>query len=295
MEGALHLPNFLFLISYFLFTKLPAVNLLQLRVELNDLLWNFTDPPAFRNTLLDLLEKFAYTAYRSESKARAVSTRPQLQVSLILLREMDLVLIPAIREQPQAALAICDLLWNDENMDVCLIASRMLGEIPIEHADLVLDRAGEWALAGVRHMTARTLLKNASALIMRHDPEILLRKVRRWYVDPREEQNYLCLEGMAILVEDRSFENLPAIFTLLEALMGEATMETQNALTELFLVLYERTPNETVYVIRQCLNDNPNVTAQRVIRRVIPTFDPKVQKSLQDALREAARNVKRKK
>ena len=96
---------------------------------------------------------------------------------------------------------------------------------------------------------------------MRHDPEILLRKVRRWYVDPREEQNYLCLEGMAILVEDRSFENLPAIFTLLEALMGEATMETQNALTELFLVLYERTPNETVYVIRQCLNDNPNVTA----------------------------------
>ena len=131
---------------------MPAVNLLQLRVELNDLLWNFTDPPAFRNTLLDLLEKFAYTAYRSESKARAVSTRPQLQVSLILLREMDLVLIPAIREQPQAALAICDLLWNDENMDVCLIASRMLGEIPIEHAELVLDRAGEWALAGVRHM-----------------------------------------------------------------------------------------------------------------------------------------------
>ncbi len=274
---------------------MPAVNLLQLRVELNDLLWNFTDPPAFRRTLLDLLEKFAYTAYRSESKARAVSTRPQLQVSLILLREMDLVLIPAIREQPQAALAICDLLWNDENMDVCLIASRMLGEIPIEHADLVLDRAGEWALAGVRHMTARTLLRNASALIMRHDPEILLRKVRRWYVDPREEQNFLCLEGMAILVEDRSFENLPAIFTLLEALMGEAAIDTQNALEELFLVLYKRTPNETVYVIRQCLNDNPNVTAQRVIRRVIPSFDPKVQKSLQDALREAARNVRRKK
>ena len=100
---------------------------------------------------------------------------------------------------------------------------------------------------------------------------------------------------MAILVEDRSFENLPAIFTLLEALMSEATIDTQNALEELFLVLYERTPNETVYVIRQCLDDNPNVTAQRVIRRVIPTFDPKVQKSLQNSLREAARNVKRKK
>ena len=77
---------------------MPAVNLLKLRVELNDLLWNFTDPPEFRKTLLDLLEKFAYTAYRSESRARAVSTRPQLQVSLILLREMDLMLIPAIRD-----------------------------------------------------------------------------------------------------------------------------------------------------------------------------------------------------
>ena len=268
---------------------MPAVNLLQLRIELNDLLWNFTDPPAFRNTLLDLLEKFAYTAYRSESRTRSVSSRPQLQVSLILLREMDLVLIPAIREQPEAALAICDLLWNDENIDVCLIASHMLGEIPLEHAELVLDRAGEWALAGVRHMTARTLLKNASALIMRSDPETLLRKVRRWYVDPREEQNFLCLEGMTILAEDRSFENLPAIFTLLEALMGEATMATQNSLEELFLVLYVRTPNETVYVIRQCLKDKPNITAQRVIRHIIPELDEKVQKSLRDSLREAAR------
>lgn len=271
---------------------MPAVNLLQLRVELNDLLWNFTDPPEFRKTLLNLLEKFAYTAYRSESKARAVSNRPQLQVSLILLREMDLMLIPAIREQPQAALAICDLLWNDENIDVCLIASRMLGEIPIEHAELVLDRAGEWALSGMRHMTARTLLKNATALIMRKDPEILLRKVRRWYVDPREEQNLLCLEGMAILVDDRSFENLPAIFTLLEALMGEATIQTQNSLEELFRVLYQRTPSETVYLLRQCLQDEPNVTAQRVIRRLIPSLDQKVQKSLQDALREAARQTR---
>lgn len=268
---------------------MPAVNLLQLRIELNDLLWNFTDPPAFRRTLLDLLEKFAYTAYRSESRTQSVSTRPQLQVSLILLREMDLVLIPAIREQPQAALAICDLLWNDENMDVCLIASRMLGEIPIEHADLVLDRAGEWALQGVRHMTARTLLRNASSLIMRHDPEILLRKVRRWYVDPREEQNFLCLEGMAILVEDNAFENLPAIFTLVEALMGEANMSTQRSLEELFLVLYRRTPNETVYVIRQCLKNDPNPTARRVIRHIIPDFDEKVRKSLQDELRVAER------
>ena len=272
---------------------MPAVNLLQLRVELNDLLWNFTDPPAFRKTLLNLLEKFAYTAYRSESKTQSVSTRPQLQVSLILLREMDLMLIPAIRQQPQAAWAICDLLWNDENLDVCLIASRMLGEIPIEHADLVLDRAGEWALAGVRQMTARTLLRNATALIMRNDPEILLRKVRRWYVDPREEQNFLCLEGMAILVEDRSFENLPAIFTLVEALMGEATMRTQRSLEELFLILYQRTPNETVYVIRECLEDEPNVTAQRVIRRLIPSLDQKVQKSLQDSLREVARKNKK--
>jgi hypothetical protein len=274
---------------------MPAVNLLKLRVELNDLLWNFTDPPEFRKTLLDLLEKFAYTAYRSESRARAVSTRPQLQVSLILLREMDLMLIPAIREQPQAALAICDLLWNDENIDVCLIASRMLGEIPIEHAELVLDRAGEWALSGMRHMTARTLLKNATALIMRNDPEILLRKVRRWYVDPREEQNFLCLEGMSILVEDRSFENLPAIFTLVEALMGEANLQTQRSLEELFQVLYQRTPNETIYVLRQCLNDNPNITAQRVIRRLIPTFDQRFQKSLQDSLREAARQNQKQK
>ena len=77
--------------------------------------------------------------------------------------------------------------------------------------------------------------------------------------------------------------------------MGEANLQTQRSLEELFQVLYQRTPNETIYVIRQCLNDNPNVTAQRVIRRLIPFFDQKVQKSLQDSLREAARKTKREK
>ena len=78
------------------------------------------------------------------------------------------------------------------------------------------------------------------------------------------------------------------------SLMGEATIQTQNSLEELFRVLYQRTPSETVYLLRQCLQDQPNVTAQRVIRRLIPSLDQKVQKSLQDALREAARQVRNK-
>ena len=71
--------------------------------------------------------------------------------------------------------------------------------------------------------------------------------------------------------------------------MGEANMATQRSLEELFLVLYRRTPNETVYVIRQCLKNDPNPTARRVIRHIIPDFDEKVRKSLQDELRVAER------
>ena len=100
---------------------------------------------------------------------------------------------------------------------------------------------------------------------------------------------------MAILVEDNSFENLPAIFTLVEALMGEATLDTQKSLEELFLVLYSRTPNETVYVLRQCLKSEPNATAQRVIRHVIQDFPEDVRKSLQDELRITARKSRKSK
>ena len=70
-------------------------------------------------------------------------------------------------------------------------------------------------------------------------------------------------------------------------------MDTQKSLEELFLVLYRRTPNETVYVIRQCLKSDPNITAQRVIRHVIPEFAENVRKSLNDELRAAARKTRR--
>lgn len=37
---------------------MTAVNLLQLRKEINALMWNFTDPDAFEKTLLELFEKY---------------------------------------------------------------------------------------------------------------------------------------------------------------------------------------------------------------------------------------------
>ena len=271
---------------------MPAINLIQLRSSLNDLLWNFTDPDAFRESLMDLLDHYAYTAYRTDLDTRTTSSRPEIQISQILLRELDLALLPVIHEQPRSALAICDKLWNDENMEICLISSHILGEIPIEHSDLVLDRVSEWALHRLHNMTIRTLLKNATTTIMRTDPEILLRRVRKWYVDPQVEKNNLCLEGMAVLVDDRNFENLPAIFTLLDALLDEATVQNQQSLYSLFHTLLQRSPQEMLYILRKQLQGEPNITVQRIARKLIPELPEASRESIKTALREASRKNK---
>lgn len=264
---------------------MPAVNLIQLRAQLNRLLWNFTDPEAFRHELMELLEKFAYTAYRPGAEAMSISAGPEVQISQIVLRELNLALIPVIREQPNSALAVCDRLWNDENVSICMIGSRILGEIPIEHADMVLNRAGEYAMTGVKRLTARALLRNASTTILRTDPNILLRKVRGWYVDTNPARHLLCIEGTAILAEEDAFENLPALFTLVEALLEEANTKTAGSLTGVLSVLLKRSPMETTFIIRKQLERDPSLTVQRIIRKLIPELPEASQASIKAALR----------
>lgn len=268
---------------------MPAINLIQLRTQLNDLLWNFTDPAAFRKSLLELLEKYAYTAYQPGTDTLSDLNKPDIHIPLIILRELDLALLPVIGEQPQAALAICDQLWDDPNPGIRMIASRILGQIPATHADTVLERAGEWAMHGLDRMTIHNLLENASRTIMRSDPELLLRKVRSWYVDSTREKNNLCLEAMAILAEDRTFENLPALFTLMEALLSDASADTQQNLIDLFQALIRRSPLETVYIIRQRLQGSPNPVELRIIRKILPDLPAETQPSIRDLLRQASR------
>ena len=265
---------------------MPAVNLIQLRAQLNKLLWNFTDPEAFRRELLELLEKFSYTAYRSGTDTLGGMTRPELQISQIVTRELNLALLPVIREQPVSAMAICDRLWNDEDISICMIGSRILGEIPIEQADMVLDRAGEYAMTGVKRLTTRALLRNASATILRTDPNILLRKVRNWYVDTDPKKHLLCIEGIAILAEDSSFENLPALYTLTEALLEEADSKSAGSLAGVLSVLLKRSPQETVYIIRNQLKTHPTVTLRRIVRKLLPEIPESSRDSIKTALRE---------
>ena len=270
---------------------MPAINLIQLRTQLNTLLWNFTDPPAFRKSLADLLERFAYITIRPGSETLSAGDKPGLQIPLIVLREIDLAMLPIIHSQPQAALDICDLLWNDPDPEICVIAARILGRIPSVHSDMVLDRAGIWARKELDPLMARTLLSNASYTILRTDPEILMRKARAWYISEEKGKNNLCLEAMIILAEDRSYENLPAIFTILESLLTEASLSTQQNIFDLFKILLERSPLETIYLIRQQLQGHPNPTAIRIVRNLIPLLPEESQKSIRDKLRVVTRKM----
>lgn len=265
---------------------MPAVNLLNLRKEITSLLWEFTDPESFRDKLAQLLDHYRIMSFRSGSVALTSYQTPELHVPHLVLHELELALYQTIREQPQAALTLCDSLWDDVNLEMHTVATRILGQIPIEYIDQVLIRINEWTQKGLKHSELKVFFRNAAGLIRQKQPEKLMRSAQDWCAEPDNKNRERGIRLMIYLVEDPAFINLPAVYTALEKMLPDADAVLQPDLTELIGLLLNRSEIETSFFIRQMLeNPDSGKIIRRIARKLLPKIPEPSRESIQNLLR----------
>lgn len=266
---------------------MAAVNLLQLRKEINALMWNFTDPAAFEKALYELFDK--YRTSRNPAGAAILQTAKtgDLSVPLIVLRELEVALFRTVADQPEAALNLSDRLMNSETLEVRTIAARILGLAPISYSDAVFQRIEDWARK--RHETAelRVFIRSAGSLVRRTDTERLLDQARLWAASSNTGDQALGIEVLIYLVEFAEFQNLPAVFTLLESLLRNGSTTLQPELLELTENLLARSPVETSYTIRLMMESNERgPMAPRIARKLLEKFTEPSRAAIRDLLRK---------
>lgn len=266
--------------------NMTAVNLLQLKKQINALLWTFMDPEAFRRDLKKLIEQYSNLSYKPGKGAVSSIQSSELHVPPLVLRALELDLYQTVREHPQAALNNCDSLWKDPNNEMHIVAFKMLGNIPLDHQQGVFQRIEQWAKEPSEVYSEKTILLNATLTVRRNEPDKLLEKAKEWCQSQNLSYQSIGLKTLIILAEEPSYINLPGIFHTLEGILPETPAVLQSELFDLLLVLLQKSEIETVFFIRQKLEQEPSKPIIRTARKLLPYFPESSRQLIQTVLRK---------
>ena len=93
---------------------------------------------------------------------------------------------------------------------------------------------------------------------------------------------------MISAAKDSEFQNLPPLMKTAEPVVAEAPPKLQNLIEELILALYEATPTETAYFVRQVLMDSDNPMTTITFRRIAPSLPTALQEEIREFIKGKA-------
>ncbi len=266
-------------------TFMPAAELTRLRYQINQLIFAFDDPALFCRRLGDLLDLYGNHAYRAGQGVQPQPILPCHRVPALVMRQLEMELGKTCREQPQLAMEVVAALWKEAYLEPRLLATSLLGAVPVpEYGAAVLQRLREWAIPKENRQVLTALLEHGTLGLRRGAPDQLLALIEHWVGSASAAQQTVGLQALIPLIQDRAFENLPPIFSMLSPIMPSISATLQTELQIVMRALIKRSPVEAAYFLRQALSVSVQPSTARLVRHCLPEFGPEQQASLRAAL-----------
>jgi len=266
---------------------MPAIQLARLKIQTAELVTHFDDPTTFVRRLHDLLD---FYSDRTRKPGQAGEPPPLIKpyhVPRPVLRQVRNDLVPHIAVDKEAALVLCDTLWGESYLEFRLLAADLLGLIPADSPDEILERINTWAIPGTEDRLLDALVDQGLTQVRKGSPERYIIQLEEWLTAEVDFLRRIGLKAISITVSDRDFENLPRLFRLLAPLVRSTPSQLRSDLLDVMRVLAMRSPNESAFFLRQNLTVmiDDDSTAW-LIRKSVRYFPEEVQKSLKTALRK---------
>ncbi|NWG05446.1 MAG: DNA alkylation repair protein [Chloroflexi bacterium] len=263
---------------------MPAIDLARLKKQTARLADLFDQPSAFLRELREVLDHYINRTLRSQGVAPS-SVLPTYRTPAVVLRQIEIELGPVAEKQPIQALELADALWDEGWLETRLLAAFLLGRIPPQEERL-LARLTAWTQA-VRDPNVRAALLTTSLTRLRKEtPDLFLVLVKEWLHPARQRMWSNGIQALVPLISSPDFDNLPPIFEIVEPILKASPAALQSDIKELFVTLYQASPDETVFFIQQILKDTKNPLPAVTLRRMSPDLPQDFQASVRELLRK---------
>lgn len=267
---------------------MPAIQPARLKLQLAGLLESYTDPAAFCRLLDGLLEFYGDRIYRHGLAGAPPPLLPAYNVSGQVLRQVERELAPFASQQRQAALALCDAMWQVPNYEFRWLAAAQLGQIQPTPPRDILDRINHWTKPSTEERLIEIIFSSGLARLRQEQPKVYFQLAEGWLETGQSFYQHLGLKALRALLDTPEAANLPTMFQQITPLVRSAPASLRPDLLDILHRLAELSPRETAYFLRQNLSiqqDNPG--SAWVTRNSLEYFPPEIQTSLRAALREA--------
>lgn len=264
---------------------MPAFDLVRLRTQINELVSLITEPKSFLFKFHDLLEFYNNWTHKSGQETPSKPLVKSYNVSLQIIKQIELSLVPQIKTSPQVTLNLADALWRDEYLESKNLAAYILGQTSLDFSNQIKERILTWAEPGLTNIILDTLFQKATLKLEQEKPEEWEELVLGFLNHYDPNMQILGLKAIANVIDNPNFNNIPSLFKIIRPFLQEPKDVIQIALNKVIKALASRTPVETAYLLKQVLFDYPNKDVSQNIRRYVPYFQPAEQKTLLDLIR----------
>jgi hypothetical protein len=263
---------------------MPAIDLARLRKQANRLADFFFLPDEFMKHLLEMLEFYVNYSLRTKENVAPGSNLRTYRTPPAVLTQIENELRTVAEANPEFALDLADILWDEGALETRLLAAFFLGRIPPQEERL-LARLTAWTQQ-IRDPNVRSALLSTSLTRMRKEtPEQFLNLVREYLHPARMRTWSNGIQALLPMIADATNENLPTILDMVEPIIEEAPSTLQNDLTDLIVALYRASSNETTFLLKHILTNSQNPMSVVTMRRIATSFPPPLQKELRELLR----------
>lgn len=268
---------------------MPAIQPARLKKQASDLVANFSQPAIFVRELHSLLDHYTDHTHRSGQAGEPAPLLGSYNTPPPVMRQVWRELTHMIKLHPADILPLCDTLWAEPNYDLRLLATHLLGQVPIEPAGPVIDRLQTWIGSGLDRHLLDGLLEQGLQQFQLKAPDQLLELVSTWLASSNLTLQQAGLRALLPMINSSWIENLPAIVRLLTPYLRVAPSRLRPDILAALTALARCSPSETAYLLRQNLSAPDNPDTPWLIRQVLDEFPDEAQVRLRAAMKETSK------
>lgn len=266
---------------------MPAIQLARLKIQAAQLVEDYHDTASYVKGLHGLFDYYADRTRRSGQSGEPPPLITSYNVPLPVLRQVLIELAPHVALDHQAAFSLCNSLWEEPYLEFRLLAASILGQIPPNPPEPILDRVLSWAIPSTEDRLLDALIGEGLSRVRKESPDSFLNQVEGWLTAAEVFPQQLGLRATHTLVSDRYFKNLPFLFRMMAPLVRKASPQLRPYLLDVLRALAMRSPKEAAFFLRKNLSvktDNPGTAW--LTRNSLRYFPAEEQARLRVALRE---------
>jgi hypothetical protein len=255
---------------------MPAIQPARLKKQTSELTAKFRQPALFVRELHALLNLYSDHTYRAGQTGEPFPLLGSYNTPTPVMRQVWHDLTPMIRQYPDDVLPLCDALWAESYYDLKLLSSRLLGQVPVDPSDEVINRD---------NLILDGLLEYGLTRLQQDSPGILLELVSSWLTTSDYLSKMAGMRALLPLIKGLGAENLPAIFRMLVPFIRVAPSRLRPDIIAVLTSLAHYSPAETAFFLRQNLSAPDNPDTAWLIRQVLTEFPMETQGGLRAAMK----------